>query len=148
MTPEPSDICVSGGRLKRSPKKRWNEGSSSSGLRRFTWRVAEMLTTDGIAFWAASLKESVRGPGSAMAASGGVAGAELSRTSTTWRRQVIHSGFTRLTTKITARVAVTAWAKTSQSLRIRETGGLNPDCTRGKGGFFRLARAQRVADLA
>ena len=119
ITPEPSESWVSGGRLKRSPKKRWNAGSSSSGLRRRTWRVAEMLTTDGIAFLAASLKEKARAPTFAAVASEPGAGATgVSRTSTTWVRQASHSGFTRLTTKITARVKVTAWAKTSQSLRI------------------------------
>src|SRR4051812_26984076 len=104
--------------LKRSPKKRWNAGSSSSGLRRFTWRVAEMLTTDGMAFFAASLKELLRAP--EINGGAGAVGAALSRTSTTCARHVIHSGFTRLTTKIAPSVNVTAWAKTSQSLRMEK----------------------------
>jgi hypothetical protein len=42
-----------------------------------------------------------------------------SRTSTTcWARQASQSGFTRLTTNSPASVRVTAWAKTSQSLRM------------------------------
>ena len=45
-------------------------------------------------------------------------GAAASRTSTTCVRQLNHSGFTRLTTNSTASVSVTAWAKTSQSLRM------------------------------
>src|SRR5476651_1141522 len=114
MTPEPSESCDSGGTLIRSPKKRWNTGSSTSGLRRLIWRVAAMLTTEGVAFLAASLK--VR-RGDAVTAVIEAAGA-ASRTSTTCVRHDSQSGFTTLTTKIAARVRVTAWEKRIQSLRI------------------------------
>src|SRR6185369_6255967 len=114
ITPEPSESCVSLGRLKRSPKKRWNAGSSRSGLRRFTSRVAEMFTTAGMARRAASLKESRADVAGESTGTG-----SDSRTSTTCERQASQSGFTRLTTKSMASVSVTAWAKRSQSLRIR-----------------------------
>src|SRR6185503_2873635 len=74
-----------------------------------------MFTTDGTAFFAASLNEKRRG----FAITGAPAAATLlSRTSTTCVRQGSQSGFTRLSTKSTASVAVTAWAKRSQSLRM------------------------------
>src|SRR6476469_513361 len=73
-----------------------------------------MFTTAGIARRAASLKE--RRDAVAGARTG--AGSD-SRTSTTCERQASQSGFTRLTTKSIASVSVTAWAKRSQSLRIR-----------------------------
>ena len=74
-----------------------------------------MLTTEGIAFFAASLKEKARAAG----VSGWTDGAaRASRTSTTCARHASQSGFTRLTTKSAASVTVTAWAKTSQSLRM------------------------------
>src|SRR5688572_6453955 len=146
ITPEPSESCVSGGRLKRSPKKRWNAGSSSSGLRRRTWRVAEMFTTEGIALRAASLNES-----RPEAWAGAVEGADpgpASRTSTTCARQASQSGLTRLTTKSAASVTVTAWAKTSQSLRM-EDEAKTADCSGArKETEGLLAAREAVADLS
>jgi hypothetical protein len=107
-----------GRNLEALPEEALESGVLEQGLRRRTCRVAEMLTTDGIAFFAPSLKESARGiehRGRGRQRRRAFANLDHVRPPGKPVR------LDRLTTKRAASVKVTAWAKRSQSLRIEET---------------------------
>ncbi len=109
MTPEPRLDTGSWRSGRRSPKKKRNQGSSACGLGVCLWPflLVKMLTTAGIACWAASLYE----PGAEEPATLGTTSFSATMGEpdcTATRPRCSHSGLSVATTNHTASTTVTA----------------------------------------